>query len=208
MRQLLDDSKYIRALALTISPPERVNKWNALKSIFINDKIFINQQLRKCSKSYYVYPELDDNGRLHYHGTIMVQDMVKWKKSVLPSFKRVLGFTKVKTIVDEPNEKKWHEYCSKEWELTQEILGLDDLEIIRYEVKPVKQANIYDYNNKLIGYGFLEIEPCDDDSTEEIWELVMDVKYPKCEESCDEETSLSQGTIAPGTTIETSSACR
>lgn len=203
MVQLLDDSKCIWALALTISPPERVNRWNALKTIYRDDSIFINNQLRKCSKKYSIYAELDANGRLHYHGTVYVHDMVKWKKSVLPSFKRVIGFTKVKVIADEENSDRWQGYCLKEWDITKEVLDIS--ECITYKLVKHKEAKIVDVNNKLLGYGFLECEPCDDD--DEVIELIVDLPMPKHEESCDEETSLSQGSRAANH-AKTPPACR
>lgn len=139
----------MRSLALTISPPCRVNKYNSLKSIYYQDQYTIDSLLRKCSKDYTIYPEQDINGRLHYHGVIQVSDMIKYHKNVLPGLK-LIGFVKVKPIT---NLQKWLDYCKKEWENTKKVFGIDDPLIWRTKRIP-KEVLLKDENNKFIGYGF------------------------------------------------------
>lgn len=76
--------------------------------------------LRRCCEEFVLCPELTDDGNIHYHATIWVTDMVKWHKSILPSFRRN-GFTKVKSNVD----SKWTEYVIKDVDNMQKILGVE-----------------------------------------------------------------------------------
>lgn len=77
--------------------------------------------LNRCSSDYTIYPELDISGRLHYHGTVHVNNMTNWKSGSIPKL-RSLGFVKAKTNVNEG----WQKYCTKEWESTKKILQISE----------------------------------------------------------------------------------
>lgn len=150
MSTLLDTNKCNSLLAITISPPNRIDKYNSLDYIYKSDALYIDKYLRKCSIFYTIYPELDISGRLHYHGIITLKDRVKFYRAVLPAF-NLLGFTLVKAVFE---ESKWLKYITKDWETTQKILKITDYIHWEKRTKP-KKTPIKDENNKLIGYGFL-----------------------------------------------------
>lgn len=163
----------LNTYAITISPPQRIGQPYAIvgnrqyhyitqKQIFHDDYRILIGALRGSVSKCKIYPEISDNGRLHYHGTVVVKDYVKWKKRGLTRLTR-LGFIKVKPS---PNEK-WGEYCKKEWEQTKEVLDLEQpitealLEqpcrhsnktiVIQKEKKQTNQQSIYSYFKPSIG---------------------------------------------------------
>lgn len=140
-----------RTFAITISPRNRVDKYNTLKWIFQNDASEICLLLRKCSKNFTIYPEFDVNSRLHYHGIAFVHDNIKWHKYVKPGLDKI-GYTLVKEIKDYKNKSKWLEYCTKEWEDTKQILSIEHP--LMWTYKPKKKHELIDENNQFIGYGF------------------------------------------------------
>lgn len=73
--------------------------------------------LANCCNKLYIYPELNQNGRIHYHGVLYITDKVKWYKSVLPKFKYT-GFVMIKTEINE----HWDEYIKKDSAMMEEIL--------------------------------------------------------------------------------------
>lgn len=112
-------------LAVTISPKDRVGEYyakryaNPLRMIYDDDVNLIRRALNRSSNDYVIYPELDATGRLHYHGTVKVNNMVNWKSTTCGRLK-TLGFIKVKV---NPNSG-WDKYCTKEWDQTQKILDI------------------------------------------------------------------------------------
>lgn len=106
-------------LALTLSPILR--KGNPLQ-IFRLDCIDTLCALIKCCSDVVIYPEFAENGRLHYHGVLYVNDLVKWYKSVLPTLNHK-GFVLIKS---KNIDAKWSEYCSKNWEITKNVLNMTD----------------------------------------------------------------------------------
>lgn len=162
----------IRTLAVTISPRNRVDKYNTLKWIFQNDASDICLLLRKCSKNFTIYPEFDVNSRLHYHGIVYVHDNIKWHKHTKPGLDKI-GYTLIKEIKDYKNKDKWLTYCTKEWEDTQQILSIEHP--LMWTYRPKKKHELYDECNRFIGYGFgyeksdelLFVDP-EDSSEEEV----------------------------------------
>lgn len=77
------------------------------------------------STKYCLVPEWrlagSNPGSIHYHGTIMIFDRVKWLKQTLPSIKR-LGFICIKPIKKE-GLKGWNKYFTKEIEIAEQIVG-------------------------------------------------------------------------------------
>lgn len=110
------------SLALTISPPDRVTKYVALRDIFLKDCMEIGWLLKQCSKQFVLYPELDFKGRLHYHGIVLIHDQIKWYKKVMPSIK-IIGFICLKELPKTKDRLNWLTYCMKEWGMTRELLG-------------------------------------------------------------------------------------
>ena len=81
--------------------------------------ISLIRNLDKCAK-YRMYPELNKNGNIHYHGIIHVTDKVKWYKSVLPQFK-YNGFVLIKSHPDQG----WLDYINKDMLMMIEILKIN-----------------------------------------------------------------------------------
>lgn len=90
------------------------------KAQFITTIIQIVRLLRASCELFEIYPEMTEEGNLHYHLICLIKDKIKWYKSVLPSFKRN-GFVKIKKIF---NIDKWREYCNKERATMEELLGV------------------------------------------------------------------------------------
>lgn len=95
-------------VALTISPPD-------IKHLTVN-KIWIlhKRVLSKVKSKFVLYPELDTNGRLHYHGYIHKEINLKEDLELIKS----IGYIKVKEITD---WNGWITYCSKEWKNTKKL---------------------------------------------------------------------------------------
>lgn len=111
-------------LALTISPPQRlVGKKHLFKSqleLYNSDKHAIQFALTDVSNEYEIYPEFDLTGRLHYHGTIILKDKIKWYKKACQQLKNI-GYICVKDNVNDG----WNQYILKEWETTKAVLEID-----------------------------------------------------------------------------------
>lgn len=121
-------------LALTLSPPLRKG---APTYLFRKDVLETLSALLKCSSDFEIYPEFADNGRLHYHGVVLVNDYVKWYKSVLPRL-NYSGFVCIKTKINDG----WDTYIKKNWGVTKDVLDLIDPvgpEYIQDEIKKQKQ---------------------------------------------------------------------
>lgn len=109
------------------------------------DKIL---KLLSCCDMVCIYPELNNNGDIHYHGTIHVCKTVTWYKSVLPTLKHN-GFVVIKK---NPNEG-WMNYQSKDKELMESIIGLNfpirekDLET----VMQVRRSMLAEFNDLING---------------------------------------------------------
>lgn len=108
-------------MAITISPPDRVSKYNRLEGIYKMDKFSLNKKLRNCSKYFILFPEVDLQGRLHYHGVIKIDDQTKWYKSVLPYIRGTLGFVLLKPLKTTTDMLKWNIYSMKNWASMKDI---------------------------------------------------------------------------------------
>lgn len=86
---------------------------------------------RSCE--FVLYPEWrHTTGHIHYHGTIIIKDMIKYFKSTLPALKG-LGFILIKKIDD---KDKWDKYCTKEKYIAEGILGIKLPISCQLEYKP------------------------------------------------------------------------
>lgn len=77
------------------------------------------KNLDRCAE-YRIYPELNKQGNIHYHGIIHITDKVKWYKSVLPQFK-YNGYVVIKTDPDDG----WLKYIIKDAEVMSAILKIN-----------------------------------------------------------------------------------
>lgn len=78
------------------------------------------KEINKCSYNYAIAAELSDSGKLHCHGFIVLQDKVKWLKSVRPRIQRG-GFMKH----GKANSHEWKvfKYHVKEVDVTYEMIN-------------------------------------------------------------------------------------
>lgn len=108
------------SLAFTWSPdPKRFKGVRPEYQLY--DTLPIIRLLRQCSKSFIIYPELNIQGNIHYHGIIDISDKIKWHKKVLPSFK-FHGFVVLKTIFD---LNQWNDYIKKDREVMKDIINTE-----------------------------------------------------------------------------------
>lgn len=125
---ILDNLFHEREVQIFTKKTEvHVFTWNPSPKVFPDDLEYKQKwefMIRKCLKtfrrcmSYYMcIPEISDQGRLHCHGWFVIDDKIKWIKSVLPLLKRngFIKFNKAKTI-------KACEYSMKDLEETFGII--------------------------------------------------------------------------------------
>lgn len=100
---------------ITISPPPS-NTIDDLRQVF---KIYIKCYLSKLRSQFILYPELDKNNRLHFHGKIWRNDIEDYVKDlkILKSW----CFIKIEEI---KHNTSWDKYISKEWMKTREFFKL------------------------------------------------------------------------------------
>lgn len=115
--------------SLTISP-----RYHTGQSNTIWHKIYtraIVKCLNRFSHRYAIYPEYARNNRnegefrLHYHGTVEVDDFISFTKKNYLLEK--LGFVKWKKLNKVSDLLKWNIYCLKEYPITKHTL-----KVIRY----------------------------------------------------------------------------
>ncbi len=121
---------------LTISPKyrRRINDINLLLSDYKKIDIII----RKFSKNYEIYPELSDTGRLHYHGYMTIDDIIKYKRII--NSLRYIGFVKIETKLR--NKMKWMDYCKKDIDSTSKIFEVGAL------LLPLKRETLREYKKE------------------------------------------------------------
>lgn len=95
--------------AITISPPYSPEH---IKHLHCQYTYEIRRWCNKFSKHYMMYPEFDDETRLHYHGVIRVEDWIKFHKTRL-TFQRTVGFVKIKPLTTFRRHLGWLMYCQK-----------------------------------------------------------------------------------------------
>lgn len=105
---------------ITISPPDSVHR---VKYIF-NSHLPTLLKANNCSKYFIFYPEMDINGRLHYHGILKISDNVKYYKQFVPSLKH-LGYVKIMSVKSFSDHIKILKYISKDWQYMRHVLGLE-----------------------------------------------------------------------------------
>lgn len=119
------------SLAITISPKNRVlgsKLRNANKNIFDDDTFQIKQILKyNRINKYIIFPEFDDKGRLHYHGILSLDrnQYIRFYKHALTKLS-LIGFVDVKKLKEFQDKLKWLIYCKKEWNISSEILEIEN----------------------------------------------------------------------------------
>lgn len=106
------------AIAFTWSPDPSKFYYIDVKMQFSDTVTFI-RNLDLCS-TYEIYPELNANGNIHYHGTVCLTDKIKWYKSVLPKF-RYYGMVKIK---DKNLNEGWNQYIQKDSIMMTKLLNV------------------------------------------------------------------------------------
>lgn len=106
-------------IALTISPRPRLGDTTFH---YDQDRFLIRKILNRCTDHYLIYPELDKNYRLHYHGVVFIKDKIKWFKSSKKTLEVHFGFIKVEVIPTFERHFGWIQYMRKDWWYCQEIL--------------------------------------------------------------------------------------
>jgi len=116
-------------LAITISPPYR-DKYkcnaNPNRMLYDDDRIQI-KSIMTYNKIYnfIIYPELDDSGRLHYHGIINLTNTqyIRFHKHAIWKLRNI-GFVLITIIKEFINNLRQVIYMSKHWGETKCILNV------------------------------------------------------------------------------------
>ena len=100
------------SFAITISPPLKTHS-SPIK-IHHGEIYRIQRSLNKFSHHYCLYPELDNNNRLHYHGIIHIDDMIKYRhtKHIMD---KELGFIKIDKFKSFKDKLRYLVYSMKQW---------------------------------------------------------------------------------------------
>lgn len=120
-------------LAITISPPNRCKGSklkNPLRYMFDEDCAQMMSFFKyNRIKSFIIYPELDDKGRLHYHGIIKLDlnQFVRFHKHCIHKL-RLIGYVDIVNLSKKTFEDrlKWVIYITKNWSYTKSVLDLKD----------------------------------------------------------------------------------
>lgn len=132
-------------IALTISPPNRTagHKMysNPNYSVYVDDLQFIQLVMAKSRiKTYEIYPEFDDKGRLHYHGIVHVDYNQKVRFYKYTQIKlTTIGFVDISTLKTEQDIERWMIYITKGWDFTKQVLEIT--ECIRSKEKQVQKVD-------------------------------------------------------------------
>lgn len=143
------DPPYDSVQLITISPPPQLE---SPKDTYYKWYLPLIIYLKPATSRFILYPELDETGRLHFHGIITVKDWSKLYRSSYPWIRKNVGFIDVRKKAN--NRLGWLLYCMKNWAHTQQILEITE-PIYRKRVstkmclpapEPIKRvSNIFDY---------------------------------------------------------------
>lgn len=133
--------------AITISPPRRPQ---SPRHLYKDDCPWIQKQLNRCASRYILYPEFDLSGRLHYHGTIVLNSLSSWG-FVKSTIDKQLGYTCLKKIASFDDTLRWLLYCRKNFDqhsltpIMYHTFPRGKPRLQRSAVKPYKTKTIEDY---------------------------------------------------------------
>lgn len=121
--------------SITISPPYRL-----IDPLYLyNDDLpILVRWFRRFSKHYILYTEFDDMSRIHYHGTIQIDDKIKFHRSKYRIHKSV-GFVKVKLLKTPNDLLKWTFYCRKDYYVNYKLFPY----IIHHKKNTIKKIDFY-----------------------------------------------------------------
>lgn len=130
------DSPIYGYKALTISPPYNYHiSKNELHQKYID---IIVRFLRRCSKHYIVYPEIQhQTARLHYHICFHLNDSTAYYKGF--HLIQRLGHCKCDPLRTEIDRLRWILYCRKDTPLTAGVLAPSPVPIT--PTKPKRKTN-------------------------------------------------------------------
>jgi len=106
-----DYYKSWKIYSLTISPAPRLGDY---KKLYLQDSFLIKKILHKSCNAT-IYPEIDDNYRLHYHGVIRVKNSYIFNRRSYYLLQAQMGFCKLKLIKTYYDHLRWILYMSKDW---------------------------------------------------------------------------------------------
>lgn len=111
-------------------------------------------------KSYILYPEFDEQGRLHFHGMLHGYDRIKyfaWKYKL-----DRIGYTLVKPISEKTNANiGWVLYCQKGWRSTCKVfsnVGVKIVPLVKKNLRRKKEIIKYVEEPKVVNiYNFFQL---------------------------------------------------
>ncbi len=141
----LEKNTLIRIYGITISPPFRNY---SPEFLYNKDTPIIIRWLKRFSKHYIMFSEFDDSSRLHYHGTIYIDDITKFHKTRY-NFSERVGYVKLDLLKKNKNLLTWTMYIRKQ----QYYMSKDfpfyyhkkNIKIKKLKQKEVVKKNIYYY---------------------------------------------------------------
>lgn len=134
--------------ALTLSPPIRHGDAEYLYS---GDKFLMRKILNRCTDHYMVYPEFDDSTRLHYHGTIIVKDIIKFHKHTKKMLKAHFNFIKLSKLKTFKDHLIWTYYMRKDWGINKVLFNRP---VLPRHIKKRKPKNLMlSIDDLLVKYG-------------------------------------------------------
>lgn len=105
---------------ITISPPlNDLDIYTGQEGIKRLLKVYIDCYISRLRSQILLYPELDKNNRLHFHGYIWKEDIGFYEHDI--KLLKKWCFIKLEDI---KLTNRWNKYISKEWHLTKSFLGL------------------------------------------------------------------------------------
>lgn len=104
--------------AITLSPPFVANRpdwlWQEYRPI-------IDELIRPLCKSYIMYTEFSNEGRMHFHGVLHGYDKIKYYRTKY-KIHRAIGFSCIKPLISFKDKLQWMLYCQKGYRLTTQVL--------------------------------------------------------------------------------------
>jgi len=153
--------------AITISPSDRLQYFNnseRMQVSYITTVKLYKDILNKYLNKYELYLEVSPKGRIHYHGTINIKDIIGFLLYVIPQLENTCNVC-IKNI---DNADEWKTYYSKQQELVRHYLR----EQIKVKVYPWTEGTLLPSEKRLK----IDINPylVEDDSIDDIYEPIME----------------------------------